>query len=203
MKTSAEGDDITEAFGRRQIRAACAARHGRFSREFSRFHSRKPMKCACKACPKCWTNCAGLPYVATLKYDGTSSTFALTRAREFHACGRNFSLQDGDNIYWRAARKYDLEAILRRPPHLAIQGELCGPGIQKNRLNLKEVSLFVFNIYDFQNARYLVARRSGQWLPQNGLTPVEVVEEGDSFAHTQESLLALAEGKYPGTHERA
>ena len=33
----------------------------------------------------------------------------------------------------------------------------------------------------------------------HGLRAVDVVEAGASFAHTLESLLALAEGKYPGT----
>jgi len=31
------------------------------------------------------------------------------------------------------------------------------------------------------------------------ITNVAVIEEGDCFQHTQESLLTLAEGKYPGT----
>ena len=31
------------------------------------------------------------------------------------------------------------------------------------------------------------------------LDPVSVVEEGESFAHDQASLLALADGLYPGT----
>lgn len=142
----------------------------------------------------------GLPYVATLKYDGTSSTFVIDpRSEEFHACGRNISLKEGENFYWRAARKYDLETILKRSPNLAIQGELCGPGIQKNRLNLKELSLFIFNVYDFQNARYLAHGEAHEWITANGLRPVEVVETGEAFMHTQESLLALAEGKYPNT----
>ncbi|HEX9996676.1 MAG TPA: RNA ligase family protein, partial [Abditibacterium sp.] len=121
------------------------------------------------------------------------------RDGEFHACSRNQSVKEGDNFYWRVARKYDLEAILRRFPHLAIQGEVCGPGIQKNRLGLKELALFVFNVYDIENARYLDAEKARLWVQENGLTPVEVVEKGDCFAHSQESLLALAEGKYAST----
>lgn len=32
-----------------------------------------------------------------------------------------------------------------------------------------------------------------------GVPVVDVIETGESFAHDQASLLALAEGKYPGT----
>ena len=142
----------------------------------------------------------GLPYVATLKCDGTSATFCIDpRDGEFHACGRNISIKEGESLYWRMARKYDLEAVLRLNPKLAIQGEICGPGIQKNRLGLKELSLFAFNVYDIEGARYLNHDDARQWLESNGLTPVEVVETGESFSHSQDSLLALAEGKYPGT----
>jgi ATP-dependent RNA circularization protein (DNA/RNA ligase family) len=53
------------------------------------------------------------------------------------------------------ARKYKIEAVLRRNPNLAIQGEIVGPGVQKNLLGLKEVSLFVFNVYDIVTGQYL------------------------------------------------
>ena len=142
----------------------------------------------------------GLPYVATLKYDGSSGTFCIDpRDGDFHVCSRNQSVKDGDNFYWRVARKYDLETVLRRAPNFAIQGEVCGPGIQKNRLGLKEIALFVFNVYDIQNARFLPHDDAQRWARENGLTPVEVVETGESFAHNQESLLSLAEGKYANT----
>lgn len=199
IANAAEGDDITEALGVSKYEPPAPQSMGDFRANFPGFIP-KTDEMRVQSVPEVLDELRGLPYVATLKYDGTSSTFCIDpRDDAFHACGRNFSLQDGDNFYWRAARKYDLETILRGAPHLAIQGELCGPGIQKNRLNLKEVSLFVFNVYDFQNARYLSHDEAQEFAADNGLTPVEVVEAGDSFAHTQESLLALAEGKYPGT----
>ena len=105
----------------------------------------------------------GLPYVATLKCDGTSATFCIDlRDGAFHTCGRNFSILEGDSMYWRIARKYDSEGVLRRLPHLAVQGEVCGPGIQKNRLGLKDLAMCVFNVY----VRRLRATQSN---PQNYL----------------------------------
>ena len=142
----------------------------------------------------------GRPYVITLKYDGTSATFCIDpRDGEFHVCGRSMSIKPGENIYWRVARKHDLEAALRRRPSLAIQGEVVGPGIQKNRLRLKETSLFAFSAFDISAARYLDHDDARAVFAEIGVPPVAVIEEGDCFQHTQESLLTLAEGKYPGT----
>ena len=42
--------------------------------------------------------------------------------------------------------KYDLQNVI--PEGWVIQAEVAGPGIQKNRLALKEVSLFVFRVLD-------------------------------------------------------
>lgn len=141
----------------------------------------------------------GRAYVATLKCDGTSATFVIDPEGEFHVCGRNYSIAEGENAFWRVARTFELERILRRTPHLAVQGELCGPGIQKNRLGLTEPGLFVFNVYDWRAGRHFDDSELRAWCDDNGLTPVTIVERGDNFAHTQESLLSLAEGKYANT----
>ena len=143
----------------------------------------------------------GRPYVITLKCDGTSATFCIDpRDGQFHVCGRSMSIKPGENIYWRVARKHDLEAALRRRPSLAIQGEVVGPGIQKNRLGLKETSLFAFSAFDLAAARYLDHDDARAVFAEIGVPPVAVIEEGGCFQHTQESLLTLAEGKYPGTN---
>lgn len=135
-----------------------------------------------------------------MKYDGTSATFSIDpRDGEFHVCGRSMSIKPGENIYWRVARKHDLERALRRRPHLAIQGEVVGPEIQKNRLGLKETSLFAFSVFDVSAACYLDHDDARAVLAEVGVPTVEVLEQGDSFQHTQETLLALAEGAYPGT----
>jgi len=194
-----EDDDVTATLGVGKYEPPAPQGMGDFRAPFPGFVP-KTDEMRVQSVPEVLDELRGLPYVATLKYDGTSATYVIDpRDGQFHACGRNISLKEGDNFAWRAARKYDLEEVLRRAPHLAVQGELCGPGIQKNRLNLKEVSLFVFNVYDFQKARYLPHDEARAFALESGLTPVEVVEEGEAFAHTQESLLALAEGKYPGT----
>jgi RNA ligase (TIGR02306 family) len=140
----------------------------------------------------------GRPYVITLKCDGTSGTFCMMDDG-FHACNRNHSILENDNIFWRAARKHNLPDIMAQYPHLAIQGEVVGPGIQKNRLGLKAVELRAFNIYNMREGRSLSHDECFEFYAKHGIVPAPLLEEGTSFEHTVESLLALAEGKYEGT----
>lgn len=143
----------------------------------------------------------GHPYVVTLKCDGTSATFLVDPVDgSFHACGRNWSIHDGENVYWGMARKLDLEAKLRgRGGRYAVQGELCGPSIQKNRLGLPTTTLLVFSVYDLEERRFLADDALRMFVGEMGLVAVPVVEVGEAFAHDQASLLRLAEGLYPGT----
>jgi RNA ligase (TIGR02306 family) len=152
-----------------------------------------------QSAPQVLEELRGRPYVATLKYDGSSATFATGPDGEFVVCGRNYALPEGVGEAWRVAQKLGLKEKMARFPNLAIQGEAVGPGLQKNRLGLKEISLFAFNVYDWRAGRYLDFEESRQVLEEMGVPAVEVVEEGAAFEHSLESLLALAEGKYPGT----
>ncbi|TDU71164.1 RNA ligase (TIGR02306 family) [Prosthecobacter fusiformis] len=143
---------------------------------------------------------AGRAYVMTLKCDGTSATFGIHQdTGEFTACGRNWSIKRGSNTYWRVAETYHLEKSLQAHPHLAIQGELVGPGIQKNRLGLNCPQFRVFNVYDQQTCCFLGHDEAVAFLNEIKVPMVDVIEEGLSFDHDMESLLALAEGYYPGT----
>ncbi len=91
---------------------------------------------------------------ATLKYDGTSGSFGIDEAGEFVVCSRKLRVADGDNVYWRIARKYDIERKLREKAEallpgkispIFIQGEIYGPGIQKNPLGIAEIAFALFN----------------------------------------------------------
>ncbi|HEX8464281.1 MAG TPA: RNA ligase family protein, partial [Abditibacterium sp.] len=201
LQNAAEGDDVTAQLGVEKYEPPIPVGMGDFRAPFPGFIP-KTDEMRVQSAPGVLDELRGHPYNVTLKYDGTSATFCIDpRDGKFHACSRNLSISDGENLYWRVARALDLASVLNRTPHLALQGEICGPGIQKNRLGLKALSLFVFNVYDIQNARFFDGDEAQNWLQSVGLTPVEVVESGESFAHDQTSLLSLAEGKYPGTSQ--
>jgi RNA ligase (TIGR02306 family) len=194
-----DGEDVTERLGVSKYEAPIPAGMGDFRAPFPPLLS-KTDEARVQSVPAVLDELRGQPYVITLKCDGTSSTYLIDpRDGSFHACGRNHSVKDGENHYWRVARKYDLEAKLRAHPNLAIQAELVGPGIQKNRLGLKEVELRVFDVWDLPNGRRLDPAEARAVLAELDLPVVDTIEEGESFSHTQESLLSLAEGFYNGT----
>jgi RNA ligase (TIGR02306 family) len=97
-----------------------------------------------------------LVLIGTLKMHGTSFT-AYRRDDEFGVCSRNLNLKETeDNAHWKMARKLKLEEILHSEDrNLCIQGEMVGPGIQANRLGLKEIDLYLFNLYDIDSGKYL------------------------------------------------
>ncbi|MEN0063890.1 MAG: RNA ligase (ATP) [Myxococcota bacterium] len=143
----------------------------------------------------------GLSYVVTLKCDGASATFLIDPDDgEFHACSRNYSIRQGAGGYWKVADALELEARIRSVDgRYALQGELCGPGVHKNRLGLDDLAWFVFDAYDLVEHRHLKHDERVALCEQLDLVSVPVIEEGEAFAHDQASLLELAEGRYPGT----
>lgn len=80
---------------------------------------------------------------SSLKKDGTSATYIKELDGTFRVCSRNLELEDGANVYWDMARKYNIEKVL--PNGFSMAGEICGPGIQKNPVGLSEVCLYLFN----------------------------------------------------------
>ena len=144
------------------------------------------------------------PFYVSMKLDGKSGTF-IKKDGQLIVCGRNWSIKEGDNSYWRVAHRYDLASL---PEGFAVQGEVCGPKIQKNRLGLDADDLFVFNVYDICRGRYLDYNDFVLFCVKHGLKTVPIMYEMDplgedkEFPFTLERFLALAEGFYPGTQNR-
>ena len=98
-------------------------------------------------------------WVATEKVDGCSASYVLIRHRrfllpdkfEFVICSRNCRLApNGTSHYHKVAEKYDirhkLEKLIGFEDWVAIQGEIVGPKIQKNKYKLDDYKLYVFNL---------------------------------------------------------
>ena len=144
----------------------------------------------------------GQPFYVTTKCDGASATYLRDAESGLVACSRNWALAKGDNHAWRLAERYQLAEKL--PAEYAVQGEVCGPGIQGNRLGLAQHELFVFSVYDVRAGQFLAFDAFGAFCAEHGLTtvPVERVVIGDeatAFDHTLEAWLAAARGPYAGT----
>lgn len=148
----------------------------------------------------------GRDFVVTTKLDGTSTTFFRRGEGELVLCSRNWALRKTDgNAVWRLADELGLAQKL--PVGMVLQGELCGPGIQKNRLGLSRSSFFAFNGYDTLAARYLDHAELAMFCAERGIAtvPTERVVTGDAaraFEHTLDHYLELAKGTYAGTKNR-
>ena len=127
-------------------------------------------------------NMTGRRAVVTQKYDGTSTTFVFDGS--FNVYGRNYQIPKdapkGQESYWAMEKKYDIQKKMEQlDQRFAIQGECVGPKINNNRLGLKEVDFFVFNIYDLENHKYLQHDKVMKITEQLGLKHVPVIHEGE------------------------
>ena len=90
-------------------------------------------------------------WYTSVKLDGCSCTAGLFEDA-FLIGGRNQWYKD-ENMYTTTVKKYgDIEKHLRdyqklTGKYIVFQGELCGPGIQSNKLGLKEKEWFIFNVW--------------------------------------------------------
>ena len=200
LDQASEGDDVTSSLGVVKYEPPPPAGMGDYQGPFP---ARVPKtdEIRLQAAPGVLDEMRGRPFVATVKMDGTSATFVKVDG-ELRVCGRNHAIAEGENLYWYVAKKRRLPEVLARLPDLAVQGELVGPGIQKNPVGLKDKDLFVFNLYDVQAGRYLPDREMRAFCQDHGLMPVPIAFTGERFEETLESLLAKAEGTYPGTQNQ-
>jgi hypothetical protein len=95
----------------------------------------------------------------------SSSTFFVHKTKkwglkkfEFGVCSRNIWLKTPNNSsFWQVANKYDLKKkLLSLKKEIILQGEVCGPSIQKNKYKLTENDLFIFNVIE-NGKRYSVS----------------------------------------------
>ena len=151
-----------------------------------------------KAMEELFANTDGI-IVVTQKMDGSSWTAGLN-GDSFIVCSRNFQLQKDDSSYWRIATKYNVEENLRKNnlQGYFLQGEMCGPGIQKNKIGLKELTLYVYAVYDSNTQRYLNHHELEKVCTLLELETVPVLHVLYVPSDVDiDFFLRLADGKYP------
>jgi RNA ligase (TIGR02306 family) len=112
----------------------------------------------------------GRDFYVTTKLDGMSATYHRAPDGAFVACSRNWALAKGPSPIWRVAEQLGLPE--RLPPGFAVQGELCGPGIQKNRLGLAAPTLFAFSVFEVSAGRFLDHAAMVTWCAELGVATV-------------------------------
>lgn len=142
----------------------------------------------------------GVECYSTVKADGSSMTVLrhdLSEDSIFQVCSRNFALHDVPGCqFWKTARAYGLHENL--PMNFAVQGELVGPGIQKNRLGLDIHKFLVFSVYHITTRTYLGLDALRLFCTPLGL---EMVEIDDEFIMNTDvgGMLQKSSGFYSGS----
>ena len=149
-------------------------------------------------------------YYKTEKLEGTSFT-AYIKNDKFGVCGRtiDFQIPDEDdsydhmNVYWKVAKKFDMETKMREfftqllPINLAIQGELIGEGIQKNIYKLKGQKVMFYNAFDIDQQKYWSYEAFVDLITKSlGLETVPILDKYYKLPETAKELLEEADRTY-------
>jgi RNA ligase (TIGR02306 family) len=140
----------------------------------------------------------GKPYYITTKMDGTSGIVYYIDGK-IGCCSRNKEIKDEESsLYWTPVYKYGLkEKLAKLGRNIVITGEICGPGIQKNRLRLTDIDWYVFDVKDWDTGKYFPYDEAVKLCAELGLLTVPLEERGEQFDYSLETLLEKARGKYP------
>ena len=150
-----------------------------------------------------WTLSSKHQFYATEKLDGSSFTCYIKNG-EFGVCSRNMDLlETEDNTFWTVARKLDLENKLRSfGKNICFQGEMVGSGIQGNHYNMKDQTVFFYNIFLIDEREYVGYDEFRNMLFDLDLACVPVLSYPFNFPADSEAalptvsvLLRSAEGK--------
>lgn len=134
----------------------------------------------------------------TEKLDGSSCTYYLDLDNDFHVCSRNLDLAyDETNTLWKVAIQNDIANRMRGLElyGFALQGELIGEGIQKNRYGLKGQQFFLFDVYDVKQGCFLPPSERRGLAKELNINHVPVTVEEFVIEQTVEQLLQMAEAK--------
>ncbi|VVB53258.1 RNA ligase [uncultured archaeon] len=158
----------------------------------------------------------GVKVYITTKCDGSSCTFFYRKSPElekgeFGVCSRQqLYAEDDINAFSSTARTLGIhEKMEAFGCNIAVQGELVGPGIQKNKMGLPSLQFLAFNAWDIDNQRYIGYEESRNIFAALGMTPVPLVEVGKTLEEifgkddiTIDDLLKYSEGSYDSGEPR-
>lgn len=128
------------------------------------------------------------------KLDGSSVTFYYLNG-EFGVCSRNLELKEDDqNTFWRVAHQLGLrENLSDLGMNIALQGELVGEGIQKNKYGIRGHAVYFFDVFGIDGYRPFDVIDADKIIDQLGLQSVpwlmDIEQLGDM---TVASLLSMS-----------
>lgn len=140
---------------------------------------------------------AGMKFVGTEKIDGSSETIYL-KDNKFYVCSRNNQLDENGGKYWQVIKEQDIESKMRKyfkNRNIALQGELCGEGIQGNKYKIKGIDIYIFDIFDIDKQEYYNQYEVERIAKEIGLKSVPIIYRDFVLPNDINEILKLAEGK--------
>ena len=135
-----------------------------------------------------------IQYEITEKLEGQSITIYRYNG-EFGVCSRNLELKDSDNTFWNTARNYDVQSKLARlNRNIAIQCEQCGPGISGNIYGMTEYQLYIYDVFDIDEQRYLSPIERADVVRTLDIPSVPIIHESHPGFKTLQEYLDFADG---------
>ncbi|MBP5622381.1 MAG: hypothetical protein J6X44_10235 [Thermoguttaceae bacterium] len=198
------GDDVTDALGVRKWEIEERATTGgtvvgQLPRDVPHTDETRV-----QAAPELLEEFRNRKYYISTKMDGSSHSISIDE-NGFHVTGHNYEYKDdGASSFYNFVKERDYRAAMEKymdengVKTLAIQGEYCGPGIQKNRLKLRTPEWYVFTVRI--DGLRVGLEKMKEVAAAVGASMVPIEEVGTNLPEvypTVEALLKRAEGAYP------
>ena len=139
-------------------------------------------------------------FVATEKIDGSSQTCALID-NEFKVCSHNLEKdKEGNCTFWEYAIKLNVEEKMRMASdkfglgNWVLQGELCGEGIQSNRLGMKGKTILFFYAFNIDTQEYFEWNLFKDVMEFMELETVPVITENFILPENKADLVTMVDG---------
>lgn len=137
-------------------------------------------------------NYVGTECIITEKVDGSSTTHFLDNEGNYHVCSRNREC-DPDEAFYKHGVECNIPELLKNLPEGAIvQGEMLGPGIQKNKYNLEKHQFRMFNLRI--NNRFVDEDDAIDMLENAGFLTVPVLNDNWKLTADKDELLNMSIG---------
>jgi RNA ligase (TIGR02306 family) len=132
----------------------------------------------------------------TEKLDGSSMT-VYVNGDTAGVCSRNLELKNEGGAFWDTANRLNIVENMRKAfptSNYAVQGELCGPGIQGNKYKFDNFRFFVYDVFDIDAQEYVSPREAASIAKICGLEYVPVIKTWASVCAIMQEQIEFADG---------
>lgn len=194
-----EGADLTELLGILKWERTPEFRAANAKGNFPHFLRKTDQERVQNVRPRTLEQVGPATYEVTEKLEGQSFTAYLWESY-IGVCSRNLELKIDEPSTWvDTAMKYGIEEKLRAffertGKQIAVQGEQVGPGIEGNIYKLDSVRLYVYDVFDIAEQKYLSPAFARAVVEELGLEYVPVIDVAFELPERYcDELLEMAE----------